>query len=127
MNRFGLLVPLLLAAVALTGAGQASENPFTGDVVAVEEGRALMGAVCGGYCHATTEGEATDAPDLLDCEWWHGDTDTDLFGVIREGVPDTRMQGFGGILPDDDIWRLVTVIRADSRCEEGDGAAPDPR
>ena len=70
---------------------------------------------CGGYCHATTEGEATDAPDLFDCEWWHGDTDTDLFGVIRDGVPDTRMQKFGGILADDDIWRLVTVIRADSR------------
>jgi len=127
VKRLGPLVPMLLAAVALTGAGQSSENPFAGDVAAIEEGRALMGAVCGGYCHATTEGETTDAPDLFDCEWWHGDTDTDLFGVIRDGVPDTRMQRFGGILADDDIWRLVTVIRADSRCEERDRAAPDPR
>ena len=54
-----------------------------GDAEAITEGRELMGTVCGGYCHATVEGETTDAPDLFDCEWWHGDTDGDLFGVIR--------------------------------------------
>ena len=36
------------------------------------------------------------------------------------------MQSFGGILADDDIWRLITMIRADSRCQDGDEATADP-
>jgi len=112
----GVLVVLLFLLGGYLQAGQEPENPFTGDAAAIEEGRGLLNAACGGYCHATTQGEATDAPDLFDCEWWHGDGDGDLFAVIRDGVPDTRMQGFGGLFPDDDIWRLITVIREDSRC-----------
>ena len=112
---FGLV--LVAAAAGLTHAGQPQENPFAGDADAVAEGQALLEAVCGGYCHAMTEGESTDAPDLFDCEWWHGDTDADLFRVIRDGVPDTRMQDFGGRFPDEDIWRLIAGIRANSRCE----------
>ena len=83
----------------------------------------LFESVCGGYCHAIEEGESTDAPDLFDCEWWHGDTDADLFRVIRDGVPTTRMQSFGGQFPDDDLWRLIAAIRAGSRCKE-DGRQP---
>lgn len=131
MSRGALLatvvVGLLVATAGRLEAGQTADNPFVGNPEAITDGRELMAAVCGGYCHATAEGETTDAPDLFDCEWWHGDTDSDLFGVIRGGVPDTRMQSFGGILADDDIWRLVTMIRADSRCEEDTEATADSR
>ena len=109
----GVLIVLLLPSGGYLWAGQELENPFAGDAAANEDGRGLLYGACGGYCHATTQGEATDAPDLFDCEWWHGDSDGDLFAVIRDGVPDTRMQGFGGMFPDDDIWRLIAVIRAD--------------
>ena len=114
----GMLCGVLLLVAAATGsrAGQSSENPFAGDADAIAEGRQLLDAVCGGYCHSTTEGLATDAPDLFDCEWWHGDAD--LFRVISDGVPDTRMQSFGDQFSDDDIWRLVAAVRAGSRCAE---------
>ena len=114
---------LLVAAGGRSRASQPAQNPFAGDPAAVEEGRGLLEAVCGGYCHAMEEGESTDAPDLFDCEWWHGDTDADLFAVIRDGVPDTRMQSFGGPFPDEDIWRVIAAIRAGSRCADDDGAA----
>ncbi|HJN46587.1 MAG: hypothetical protein CL477_05600 [Acidobacteria bacterium] len=113
---FGLMV--LAAGASLSRAEQPQENPFAGDAEAVAEGRALLDAVCGGYCHAMTEGGNTDAPDLFDCEWWHGDTDADLFRVIQSGVPDTRMLSFGGQFPDEDLWRIIAAIRADSRCRE---------
>jgi long-chain acyl-CoA synthetase len=59
---------------------------------------------------------------VVDCA-----ADEDIFGVVRDGVPDTRIQGFGGMLANDDIWRVVTAIRADSRCDDPDGQAPDSR
>ncbi|MDA1094167.1 MAG: hypothetical protein O3A25_12990 [Acidobacteria bacterium] len=39
---------------------------------------------------------------------------------------DTRMQGFGGILGDADIWRLIAMIRTDSPCDEADRPTSDP-
>lgn len=118
----GLFVLLLVvAASSLSRASQPVRNPFTEDAGAVEEGRGLLESVCAGYCHSVEEGESTDAPDLFDCEWWHGDTDAELFRVIRDGVPNTRMQSFGGQFPDDDLWRLIAAIRAGSRCQEDDG------
>ena len=47
--------------------------------------------------------------------------EAELFRVIRDGVPNTRMQSFGGQFPDDDLWRLIAAIRAGSRCQEDDG------
>lgn len=118
----GLFVLLLVvAASSLSRASQPVRNPFTEDAAAVEEGRGLLESVCAGYCHSIEEGESTDAPDLFDCEWWHGDADAELFRVIRDGVPNTRMQSFGGQFPDDDLWRLIAAIRAGSRCQEDDG------
>lgn len=125
--RWSARLAALLATVGVLGAAQAPENPLAGDAAAITAGRDLMGAVCGGYCHSTTETEANEAPDLFDCEWWHGDTDGDIFGVVRDGVPDTRMQGFGGMLADDDIWRLVAAIRADSRCDDSGPQTPNSR
>ncbi len=119
------VLAMLVAFGGLTRAGQPT-NPFDGDPDAIAEGQALFDAMCGGYCHATTEGETTDAPDLFDCEWWHGDTDADLYRVIADGVPDTRMQAFGGQFPEGDIWRFVAAIRAGSRCDEAASGTPEP-
>lgn len=55
-----------------------------------------------------------------------GDTDADLFSVVQDGVRGTRMQGFGGILADADIWRLIAMFRTDSPCDEADHPTPDP-
>ena len=55
-----------------------------------------------------------------------GDTDADLSSVVQDGVRDARMPGFGGILGDADIWRLITMFRTDSPCDEADRPTSDP-
>ncbi len=83
-------------------------------------------AVCTGYCHSTSDKVKKEAPFLFDCENTHGGSDQEIFDVIYNGVPDTQMQSFGGQLPDEDIWRLVSFFRVRSECaddasDEADG------
>jgi mono/diheme cytochrome c family protein len=83
----------------------------------VERGRALFVGTCGAYCHHMTPGPG-DAPFLFDCDWLHGGSDAEIFNTISKGVPNTRMVAFGGALPDQDIWRLVTYLRSASLCKK---------
>jgi len=110
----------LLAAAAL--ACDRAESPaaaFARDPASIERGRLIFVGTCGAYCHALTP-ERRDAPDLFDCEWKHGGSDTELFRTISQGVPGTRMPAFAGALPegDSDLWRLIAYLRAGSRCED---------
>lgn len=50
-------------------------------------------------------------PNLTDHEWKHGDTDGEIFAVIRDGTKD-GMKKFGRKLTPDQIWQLVTYIRS---------------
>ena len=59
-----------------------------------------------------------DAPYLFDCEWKLGGSDQEIFDVIYNGVPDTQMQKFGGQLPDEEIWKVVSFLRVRSKCAE---------
>ena len=83
-----------------------------------ERGELLFRSICGGYCHGIVEGKR-DAPFLFDCDWVHGGSDQEIFDVISAGVPQTRMIGFGGKLPegDADIWSLIAYIRSTSQCK----------
>jgi mono/diheme cytochrome c family protein len=111
-----VLTSALAAALAFmtSGCGEPqSSNPFAGNADAVKRGQSIFVGTCGGYCHSTSPGPR-DAPFLFDCTWLHGGTDDDLFNVIANGVPNTRMVSFKGALPegDDDIWRVVAFIQA---------------
>lgn len=116
---------LLLAAVT---AGRAAENTApaaaTDPVAAMlnsppdlDRGRALFVGTCSAYCHRPTPGPAP-APFLFDCDWLHGGSNAEIFHTISKGVPDTQMVAFGGALPDQDIWRLVTYVRSASVCKK---------
>ena len=97
-----------------------AESPADGyarDPAAVKRGRSLFVGTCGAYCHGLQPGNR-DAPFLFDCEWKHGDRDEDLFRVIHDGVPGTRMPTFADKMPegDEDIWKLVAFLRTKSSC-----------
>lgn len=80
----------------------------------MQRAKSLFVGTCAGYCHST-EPLNKDAPYLFDCTWQHGSgQDQEIFDVIAQGVPNTRMIAFKGKLPegDDDIWRLVGYIKA---------------
>jgi mono/diheme cytochrome c family protein len=98
-----------------------AESPavaFGKDPVAVKRGKSLFIGTCGGYCHSYHDGARGDVPDLFDCEWKNGGSDEQIFHTISNGVPDTRMIPFKGVLPDKDtdIWKLVAYLRAESTC-----------
>ncbi|MFQ5697230.1 MAG: c-type cytochrome [Myxococcota bacterium] len=119
------LVAALVAALAgcfLGGGGWSSAAPspaaaYALDPVALKRGRGLFVGTCGAYCHSL-EPAHRDAPDLFDCTWLHGGSDREIFRTISNGVPNTRMVGFGSKLPegDADIWKLIAFLRERSRC-----------
>jgi len=106
---------------ASDAAPEAEESPaerYLDDPVAQKRGSDLFRALCTGYCHSTNAGEDTDASYLFDCNWSHASGDQEIFAVISEGLPETRMQGFGGKLPDEELWKIVSFLRAGSECTQ---------
>ena len=60
-------------------------------------------------CHAP-DGSGGTGPALYGREFKHGASDWAIFRTIRYGVPGTAMVAHD--LPEDKLWRLVTVIRS---------------
>jgi len=48
--------------------------------------------------------------DFTDAVWQHGDSDGEIFLVIKEGVS-ADMQPYKTQIPADDIWHLVNYLR----------------
>lgn len=130
MGRLRFVWMLLAASFAFGcasgGSDESSITPSTTpppvwETYDAARGELLFRSICGGYCHGLSEGKR-DAPFLFDCAWQHGDSDAEIFAVIANGVPSTRMIAFGGKLPegDTDIWNVLAYLRKASTC----GAAP---
>jgi cytochrome c oxidase cbb3-type subunit 3 len=84
-------------------------NPYAGDAAAAATGRQLfVGMNCAG-CHSAYAGGGM-GPSLRDSLWIYGSDDRQIFSTIAEGRP-YGMPAWGGRLPDDIIWKLVTYIR----------------
>jgi cytochrome c oxidase cbb3-type subunit 3 len=83
------------------------------DPAALKRGKGLFVGSCGAYCHSVSK-DARDAPYLFDCVWLHGGSDEAIFRTISNGVPNTRMVGFAGKMPegDDDIWKIVAYLHS---------------
>ena len=86
---------------------------YAAEAEALRRGEAGFTGTCGGYCHLIGTSNA-DAPNLFDCEWRHGGSNREIFSTIVNGVPETRMIGFGGSLPDgnDDVWKIVAFLKS---------------
>jgi cytochrome c oxidase cbb3-type subunit 3 len=85
-------------------------NPFAGDSSAAAAGGKLFtGFNCAG-CHG---GGAVGnvGPSLADGRWRYGGSDGALFHSIFYGRP-RGMPAFGGHLPAESIWQLVTYLRS---------------
>jgi mono/diheme cytochrome c family protein len=85
-------------------------NPFAADSsAAAVGGRLFTGFNCAG-CHG---GGAVGnvGPSLADGRWRYGGSDGAIFHSIFYGRP-RGMPAFGGHLPSDAIWQLVTYLRS---------------
>jgi cytochrome c oxidase cbb3-type subunit 2 len=117
----------------------AAVNPFGDSPQAVAAGAALFAASCA-VCHGD-EGHGGLGPSFVDGEFLaqkgYG-TDGEYFAIIsggsdakkaigRPGVPDGGMEAFGGQIPPDGIWKMVSFIRAQQHHEGGEPGAVEKR
>ena len=85
-------------------------DPYGRNQGAIEEGRFLYVRMNCAYCHGF-DGTGGMGPDLTDNQWRYGASDVDIFNSIYRG----RAQGmpaWGTILPENEIWQLVTYVRS---------------
>ena len=98
-------------------AGQALTNPVEATSASVARGRQRYVFSCR-QCHGNTgkgDGDMSHAggvpSDFTDAVWQHGETDGEIFLVIRDGVS-ADMQGYDDQIPEEDIWHLVNYIKS---------------
>jgi len=102
------------------------KNPFAGDPASIELGRLQFRMACAG-CHGLRATGGRSGPDLTRGALAAGNTESDLYRVISDGVPGTDMPAFTGRLQDDERWRLVSYVHSlsprDTAPIRGDAAA----
>ena len=85
------------------------DNPFKGDKQSAEQGEKLFAAFNCDGCHSLGA-VGGQGPSLADGRWRYGGADGAIFHSIYYGRP-RGMPAFGGVLPPDAIWRLVTYLQ----------------
>jgi cytochrome c oxidase cbb3-type subunit III len=90
--------------------GDSLKNPLKGDAKAAEDGGKMFGSFNCDGCHA---GGAVGfvGPSLADGRWRYGGSDGEIYTSIFYGRP-RGMPAWGGTLPSDAIWRLVTYLQS---------------
>lgn len=118
--------PVLLFASPLdaqnsggSAAARTTKNPVAATPASITAGAAAYQKYCA-FCHgADAKGDGplapkdSNPPDLTDAAWTHGSTDGQIFTVIASGTgPNSKMAGFKGKIPDQDLWNIVNYLRS---------------
>jgi mono/diheme cytochrome c family protein len=132
MRRISSLFPLFvcaLAAAAVVTLGAQNpggnpeakklKNPVAATPDSIKAGQASFQKYCR-FCHgADAKGNGPMAPqgthpsDLTDAKWDRGDSDGEIFTVIKEGAgPKFDMKGFKSKMTDQEIWNVVNYLRS---------------
>jgi cytochrome c oxidase cbb3-type subunit III len=85
-------------------------NPFAGDRAAGGDGRRLFNDFNCSGCHGDHAGGGM-GPSLRDADWIYGNADAQIFSSIAEGRAH-GMPSWASKLTEDQIWRLVSYIKA---------------
>ncbi len=110
--------PLIAAEPVQEAAAEAPANRIEATEESVRAGLRVFGRFCRS-CHGPrADGQGTTAPpgsrpaNLIDDEWVHGDSDGDIYLVIRNGVPPQYdMEAWEGRITDEEIWHIVNFLR----------------
>ncbi len=97
-------------------------NPYAGDAAAANEGRQLFVQYNCSGCHGGRAGGGM-GPSLRDSIWIYGSSDAQLLGTITEGRS-AGMPAWGGRIPQDQIWKIITYIRTLGTSQEPDAPPP---
>jgi len=96
--------------------GADDKNPYAGDANAARLGEFQFRVNCA-FCHGLGAHGGGRGPDLTKARKKHGNSDSDLFRTINEGVPGTAMPANGntqqgvGMTPEE-VWQVVTYLRS---------------
>lgn len=97
--------------------GQALINPIEVTRDSRRTGRQRYVFMCR-ECHGNSgrgDGDMSHAggvpADFTDDVWQHGESDGEIFTVIKEGVT-ADMQAYADRLSDDEIWHLINYLRS---------------
>ena len=99
-------------------AAEAPENPIEATEESVRAGLRVYGRFCRS-CHGVrgdgrgqNPSPGTRPANLIDDEWVHGDSDGEIYNVIRQGVPPNYdMDAWEGRITDEEIWHVVNFLR----------------
>lgn len=119
------VVALAVAFAALAQTPRANtpapivENPVAATPASVTAGAAAYKKYCA-FCHGVdAKGNGplapkdSNPPNLTDDTWIYGSSDGEIFGVITNGAgPNSKMVGFKGKMPDQDIWHIINYLRS---------------
>ena len=97
-------------------------NPYAGNAAAANEGRQLFVQYNCSGCHGGRAGGGM-GPSLRDSFWTYGSRDAQLLGSITEGRP-AGMPAWGGRIPEDQMWKIITYIRTLGTPQEPDAPPP---
>ena len=95
------------------------KNAVPSSAESIAAGKALYTRNCR-FCHGDdAKGNGQMAPkdthpsDLTDAKWDRGDSDGEIFVVLRDGAgPDFKMKGYKGRMSDTDMWNVVNFLRS---------------
>lgn len=103
----GAATPPPVAAAPASGPASAGDD-------LERQGGELFGRNCQ-LCH-NSRGKGGKGPQLVQGAWGPGGANGDdyMFGIIKNGRPNTQMGGFGGALSDAEIRVIIAFLRAES-------------
>ena len=110
--------PVMAAGAAQDASAEAPENPIEATEESVRAGLRVYGRFCRS-CHGInldgrgqSPSPGTRPANLVDDEWVHGDSDGEIYNVIRQGVPPNYdMDAWEGRITDEEIWHVVNYLR----------------
>jgi len=97
-------------------------NPYAGNAAAATDGRQLFVQYNCSGCHGGRAGGGM-GPSLRDSVWTYGSSDAQLLGTITEGRS-AGMPAWGGRIPRDQMWKIITYIRTLGTPQEPDAPPP---
>jgi len=97
---------------------QALSNPIPLKMQSIRKGKQLYARYCT-LCHGPDGKGDTQMREFLktppanftDSQWIYGDSDAQLFDVIRNGRVERDMEAFSTKLSDERIWHVINYLR----------------
>jgi putative copper resistance protein D len=99
--------------------GKKLKNPVASSAASIAAGQQAFQKRCA-FCHGKDGAgngpmapKGTSPSNLIDETWDRGDTDGEIFLVLRDGAgPKFDMKGYKGKVPDSELWNVVNYLKS---------------